>query len=132
MADVLGIASSITALIGSVVTVIRYIEAVKNAPKERDQLLRELQYLEIYLPPIEKLILLSSEDDPWLATLQQSHGRFKEISVLLEGLKKKLEAELTKGRRLCWPFTKESVADDLNKIERFKTTIIFTGLYKTL
>lgn len=98
---------------------------MKDAPKERDKLSRELRYLDIYLPPIKNLISYSSDDDPWLVTLQQSRHRFKKISVILDGLKKKLRDESAKRPwRLRWPFTKENVADDLSRIKRFKTFIL--------
>ncbi len=122
MAD---IASSIPSLLGKLGIVVQYLKDVKGAPKERDKLLRELRYLDIYLPPIKNLISYSSDDDPWLVTLQQSHHRFKKISAILDWLKKKLLDESVKRPwKLRWPFTKEDVADDLSKIKRFKTFIL--------
>ncbi|PBK68311.1 hypothetical protein ARMSODRAFT_214322 [Armillaria solidipes] len=122
MAD---IASSIPGLIRNIDTVVGYLKRVDDAPKERDRLLRELHYLDIYLPPIKNLINYSSNDDPWLVTLQQSHHRFKKISAILDWLKEKLLDESVKRRwKLRWPFTKEDVADDLYRIKRFKTFIL--------
>ncbi|SJL14355.1 uncharacterized protein ARMOST_17811 [Armillaria ostoyae] len=122
MAD---IASSIPSLLGKLDIVVQYLKDVNDAPKERDKLLKELHYLDIYLPPIKNLISYSSDGDPWLATLEQSHHRFKKISAILDWLKEKLLDESVKRRwRLRWPFTKEDVADDLYRIKRFKTFIL--------
>ncbi|KAK0215986.1 hypothetical protein EDD85DRAFT_441539 [Armillaria nabsnona] len=122
MAD---IASSIAGLIRNIDTVVGYLKDVKDAPKERDKLSRELRYLDIYLPPIKNLISYSTDDDPWVVTLQQSHHRFKKISAILDGHKKKLRDESAKRPwKLRWPFTKENVADDLSRIKRFKTFIL--------
>ncbi|KAK0485415.1 hypothetical protein EDD18DRAFT_1335921 [Armillaria luteobubalina] len=127
MALVLGIASSITALIQNTVTVINYLKDVKNAPKERDELLRELQYLEICLTALKKTTQLSTKNDPWLVTLQQLHDGSKALLTLLEGLKMRLEPESSRSKgslqRMFWTITRESVKDDLSKIEHFKTLI---------
>lgn len=45
MAEAIGVASSITALIDVSVSVIKYLKDLKEAPKERDDLLNELSGL---------------------------------------------------------------------------------------
>ncbi|KAK0459918.1 hypothetical protein IW261DRAFT_1614918 [Armillaria novae-zelandiae] len=127
MAEILGIASSVTALVKNTATVIKYLKDIKNAPKERDELQRELQYLEICLTALERTTQLSTEDDPWLQTLDRLQDMFKELLELLDGLKKRLEPESSWSKRslqrMVWTITRESVKDDLSKIERFKTLI---------
>ncbi|KAK0477539.1 hypothetical protein IW261DRAFT_1366693, partial [Armillaria novae-zelandiae] len=128
MAEILGIASSITTLIENTVTVIKYLKDVKNAPKERDELQRELQYLEICLTALERTTQLSTEDDPWLQTLDRLQDMFKELLELLQGLKKRLAPESAglKGslQRIVWTMTRKSITDDLSRIEHFKTLIV--------
>ncbi|KAK0474363.1 hypothetical protein IW261DRAFT_1610544 [Armillaria novae-zelandiae] len=137
MAEILGIASSITTLIENTVTVIKYLKDVKNAPKERDELQRELQYLEVCLTALERTTQLSTKDDPWLQTLEQlRNGAFQEFLELLKGLKTRLKAGSTQFkrilRRMDWTMTKEGVMEDLGKIERFKSLIVIAGQHDNL
>ncbi|KAK0184878.1 hypothetical protein F5146DRAFT_1006295 [Armillaria mellea] len=106
-------------------TVVGYLRRIDDAPKECSKLSRELHYLEIYLPPIKDLIDYSRDNNPWLATLQRSHHRFKKISAIVDRLKDKLlDAVLRWPSKRRWPFTKEDVADYLCRIARFKTFIL--------
>ncbi len=139
MAEVLGVASSVTALIGNIVTFTKYVKDVKNAPEEITQFLKELEHLEIYLTALGRFIQLSTEEDPWLKTLKQlfappvaapgaaPDGLFKELEELLDGLKEKVRNDSPQWKmvkkRLLWT-TKTSVEDDLKKIERFKTLVM--------
>ncbi|KAK0219050.1 hypothetical protein IW262DRAFT_1462672 [Armillaria fumosa] len=128
MAAVIGIASSISALIKNTVTVINYLKDVKHASKERNNFLKELQYLEIYLTALEKTTQLSTKDDPWLKTVQRLHNGFKELLELLDRLKMRLKPESSWRkrilRRIDWTLVRESVMVDLSTIERFKTLIM--------
>ncbi|KAK0472441.1 hypothetical protein IW261DRAFT_1570795 [Armillaria novae-zelandiae] len=128
MATPLGIASAVSTLLGNIVTLIDYVKDVKNAPEEITQCLKELQYLRIYLSAIKELIPLSTKDDPWLETLQQLHGPFQELTELLKGLNERLKGASPGwkrgAKRLLWTFTKQSVDDDLKKIERFKSLVM--------
>ncbi|KAK0485437.1 hypothetical protein EDD18DRAFT_703042 [Armillaria luteobubalina] len=138
MAEVLGIASSITALIENTVTVINYLKDVKNAPKERDEFLTELQHLETCLSGLKLTIQRSTKDNPWLATLQQFHDSdgFKQLLDLLDGLKMKLKPGSSwlkrMWRRMNWTVVKDSVMDDLSRIECFKSLILIAGQHDNL
>ncbi len=136
MAEALGVASSVTTLIGNIVTLIKYVKDVINAPEEITQFLKELAHLEIYLSTLRDLTQLSTEEDPWLKTLKQlfaapgaaPDGLFKELEELLNGLKEKVRNDPPQWKRvkkrLLWTLTKTSVEDDLKKIERFKTLVM--------
>ncbi|KAK0474367.1 hypothetical protein IW261DRAFT_552960 [Armillaria novae-zelandiae] len=129
MADVaLGLTSSVTVLIQNITTAIKCVKNVHDAPKEIVQFLAELQYTEIYLSTLGGLIKLSSRDEPWTETLQQLHGPFQELTELLKGLNRKLGSGSPGWKegtaRLLWTFTKQSVDDDLEKIERLKTLVM--------
>ncbi|KAK0219067.1 hypothetical protein IW262DRAFT_1298166 [Armillaria fumosa] len=136
MAEVIGIVSSVTALIQNSVTVISYLQDIKNAPKERDELLRELQHLKICLTTLKETTQLSTKEDPWLVILQQLHDRFKELRELLDGLKMRLKAGSSRlkriMRRMDWTITRESVMEYLSRIERFKTLIMIAGQHDHL
>ncbi|KAK0215938.1 hypothetical protein EDD85DRAFT_439120 [Armillaria nabsnona] len=140
MAEVLGIASSVTTLIGNIVTFTKYVKDARHAPEEITQFLKELAPLEIYLTALRDIIQLSTEEDPLSKTLEQLFappvdalsaapvGLFKELQELLDGLKKKVEYNPPQWnkvkKRLLWTLTKTSVEDDLKKIERFKTLVM--------
>ncbi len=140
MAEVLGVASSVTALIGNIVTFTKYVKDVKDAPEEITQFSKELAHLEIYLTALRGLIQHSTEEDPWLKTLKQlfappvdapgaaPDGLFKELEELLDGLKEKVNNDPPQWKmvkkRLLWTLTKTSVEDDLKKTERFKTLVM--------
>ncbi|KAK0439022.1 uncharacterized protein EV420DRAFT_1651169 [Desarmillaria tabescens] len=114
MAEALGITSSITALIGNVTTVIKYVKGIKKVPEECTKLLMELKH---------------TDKDPWLATLLKLGDTFTKLTEILDGLKKKLEDAWRKKRhRVKWPFTKGDIKEDLRKIERIKTLIMRLSL----
>ncbi|PBK87745.1 hypothetical protein ARMGADRAFT_938576 [Armillaria gallica] len=128
MAEALGIVSSIITLIETSHTIVEYLKDVKEAPKERNKLSKELSTLEIHLGAMNQLTQIEDADDPWLATVQRLSGPFAQLDVLLKGLKKKLKPASdgigkTK-QRLLWKFSKESVEDALKKIERIKSLVI--------
>ncbi|KAK0465807.1 hypothetical protein IW261DRAFT_1427010 [Armillaria novae-zelandiae] len=136
MGEVLGIASSITALIENIVTVIKHLKDVKNAPKERDDFLMELQHLEVCLISLELTIQRSTKDNLWLRTLDRLQDMFKEFLELLDGFKIKLKAGSSRLkkflRRMDWTMTKESVMEDLGRIARFRNFILFAELKDSL
>ncbi|PBK81206.1 hypothetical protein ARMGADRAFT_812790, partial [Armillaria gallica] len=147
MAEALGIASSITALIEASTAVIGYLKAVKDAPKERKTLLAEISDLKdsllkvkpltapLSVPPftvpfIVPLTLTLSltrpalADDPWLATMQTLSKPFARLTVLLNDLQKELEPASSGKKRFLWKFEKENVEDALKEIERIKSLMV--------
>ncbi|KAK0445032.1 uncharacterized protein EV420DRAFT_1648548 [Desarmillaria tabescens] len=130
MAEVQGIHTSITALIQSCRTLTHCLKDIKDAPKECDKLLRELQYLSIYLTTVETQTQLLTENDPWFATLQQLNYSFNETAELLSGMEKRLKATSPAWkmivRNLPWTLSEE-VAEDLRIIEQMKYLIMVAG-----
>ncbi|KAK0219022.1 hypothetical protein IW262DRAFT_1558972 [Armillaria fumosa] len=135
------IVSSVVGAIQNIVTVLKYAKDVQNAPEDIARCLNELNLLKIYLGTIHNLITREQppeSDGPWLETLKQlfaprvdaPDGLFKDLEELLAKLKKDLNNDPPRPRwlkrsktRLLWTLTKTSVAEDLQKIERFKTLI---------
>ncbi len=133
MADAVGVASSVSAFIKNILTLINYVKDVYNAPDEIAQSLKELTYLRTYLSAVDELISRSTENGAWLKTLKQldenpSNSVFNELMKLLEELDKKLRVAPPQWKivkkRLLWTLTKTSVEEDLKKIERLKTLIM--------
>ncbi|PBK85135.1 hypothetical protein ARMGADRAFT_1018177 [Armillaria gallica] len=147
MAEALGIASSITALIEASTAVIGYLKAVKDAPKERKTLLAEISDLKdsllkvkpltapLSVPPFTVPLIIpltltlsltgpALADDPWLATMQTLSKPFARLTVLLNDLQKELGPASSGMKRLLWKFEKESVEDALKEIERIKSLMV--------
>ncbi|KAK0219365.1 hypothetical protein EDD85DRAFT_961104 [Armillaria nabsnona] len=126
--EAVGLASAIVSLVELAHITVKYLKDVKEAPKERDGLSKELSNLVIYLTTVNQLTQTAAAGDPWLATVQRLSDPFVQLGVLLNDLKKKLEpASDGMGKmkqRLSWKFSKESVEDALRKIERIKTLVI--------
>ncbi|KAK0216580.1 hypothetical protein EDD85DRAFT_436907 [Armillaria nabsnona] len=124
MAEVLGVVSSIVTLIEISYTFIEYLKDVKEAPKECNELFNELSDLTHCLSEVKPLTEKATDDDPWLATMQELSGPFARLEMLLDGLKNELELASSGMKRLLWKFKKESVEDALKKIERIKSLVI--------
>ncbi|KAK0432044.1 hypothetical protein EV421DRAFT_1911347 [Armillaria borealis] len=126
--EAVGLASAIVSLVELAHITVKYLKDVKEAPKERDELSKELSNLAIYLMAVNQLTQTAAAGDPWLATVQRLSDPFVQLGVLLNDLKKKLEpASDGMGKmkqRLLWKFSKESVEDALKKIERIKSLVI--------
>ncbi|KAK0435991.1 hypothetical protein EV421DRAFT_1739854 [Armillaria borealis] len=133
MADAVGVASSVTAFIKNILTLINYVKDVYNTPAEISQFLKELKFLKIYLSAVDELISRSTENGPWLKTLKQLDNNppdsvFNELMKLLEELDGKLRVTPPQWKmvkkRLLWTLTKTSVEEDLKRIERLKTLVM--------
>ncbi|KAK0472466.1 hypothetical protein IW261DRAFT_1570822 [Armillaria novae-zelandiae] len=107
--EAVGLASAIVSLVELAHITVKYLKDVKDAPKERDELSKQLSNLAIYLT----------------ATHPNGGGR---RPLACYGAKIKLEpASDGMGRmkqRLFWKFSKESVEDTLKKIERIKSLVV--------
>ncbi|KAK0439023.1 uncharacterized protein EV420DRAFT_1486485 [Desarmillaria tabescens] len=128
MAEALGIASSIITLVDAAHIIVSYLKDVKKTPKEHDKLSKELSNLAIYLNVVDQLTRMVDAGDPWLVMVQRLSGPFMQLDVLLKDIKKKLEpASDGMGKmkqRLLWKFSKESIEDALERIERIKSLMI--------
>lgn len=126
--EAVGLASAIVSLVELAHITVKYLKDVKEAPKERDELSKELSNLMIYLTTVNQLTQTATAGDPWLGTVQRLSDPLVQLGALLNDLKKKLEpASDGMGKmkqRLLWKFSKESVEDALKKIERIKSLVI--------
>lgn len=98
MVEALGVVSSITALIEVSTIVIKHLNAVKEAPKERDELLNELSDLVHWLSKVLPLTISPTvppslsdaaiAGDPWLTTMWVLSSPFARLVTLLDDLKR--------------------------------------------
>ncbi len=148
MAEALGIASSIVALVDVSWTIFKYLKDVKEAPKERDSLSTELSGLVLWLNEVKLFTDAAQPNDPWLVTMERLSGPVVQLTALLKDLRKEfklapngtpekvIKPGMTKAKsrllgkvteathRVLWKFKKESVEDALKKIERIKSLMI--------
>ncbi|KAK0216579.1 hypothetical protein EDD85DRAFT_436865 [Armillaria nabsnona] len=120
--------TSITVLTQKSRAVIKYLKDVKEAPKECNELLRELRHIEIHLSTVKIVTLLSTAGDPWLMILPQLNEPFKELTDLLHGIEKGLKVTSLWWKRMAprlqWTFPGESAQEDVRKIEAIGSLIM--------
>ena len=128
-----GAAASVLQFIGMAGKAIKYINDIKNAPRERGRLVQELNSLYGILIELECRVdeAKMNGDDKWLTGLNSLTVKFGPIERLGDALnsivdKIKLASKTkTVGRTFIWPFAKKEIAEILEQIERQKSTISF-------
>ena len=129
----IGAGASVLQLIGAAGKAIKYINDIKNAPRERFRLVQELNSLYGILIELESRVdeAKINGDDEWLSGLNSLTVKFGPIEQLGAALnsivdKVKLASKIkTVGRTLIWPFAKKEIAEILEQIDRQKSTINF-------
>ena len=129
----IGAAASVLQLIGVAGKAIKYINDIKNAPRERFRLVQELNTLYEILIELEIRVdeAKMNGDDKWLSGLNSltvKFGLIEQLGAALNSIvdKIKLASKIkTVGRTLIWPFAKKEIAEIVEQIERQKSTINF-------
>ena len=130
MADPLSLTASIIAVIDLTSKVVKYLNDVKNASKERAKCAIEAAYLQSLLLNLRFRIEEESSSELWLTTvksLSSENGPLDEYKQALKELERKLEPEDNALKRaataLAWKFSKEEIENILSKMERLKSLI---------
>ena len=132
MAEALGVAASIIAIIQLTGTVVQYISDVKDASKDGDRLLTELRTISVFLP-ILKDAADRAQSEPggqWMTTIRSlgvPNGPLSQFKLALETLARQLEPVVgwrKRARALVWPFKEKEVKDILGTIERQKSLFL--------
>ncbi|KAJ3864159.1 hypothetical protein EV359DRAFT_81687 [Lentinula novae-zelandiae] len=126
MATALGVASAIYSLADLTYKSICYIRSVKNAPKEAQDVARELQAMNVYLSDLKDLVKSGGENKPWaesLYRLDADGGSFTRLFVLLTTLSQKIKKPKSRWlkfkNRTMWPIIgKEEVENLIQSIRR--------------
>ena len=127
--EAVGFAVAISGLIDATTKGIQYLNDVKNAPKERAKLAREVASLLPLLMDLSDQVEDTKSTDPWFGGLQSlggDHGPLMEFKEAMEELavKSKPAAGIKKiPRSLCWTLDKNEVNSLLSRVERLKTRI---------
>ena len=126
---VVGLAAGIVQLIGATTKAIKYLNDVKNAPKDRATLAREATSLLALLTDLRYRLEEAKSTDPWFTgvrSLGVEGGPLDQFKEVMEELARKLKSEggIKKlGRSLLWTLDKNDIDSVLSKIERLKTLV---------
>lgn len=131
----IGAGASLIQLINTAAQVIKYMNEIKNAPKERIRLARELGSLYSVLVDLEGRLeeCENEKENEWvggLKSLAVAHGPMEQLDTALSHILRKLKPIVGSrfkqiGKTLAWPFTKKEIEQILSQIERHKSTINF-------
>lgn len=132
MAEALGTAASIIAVLNLAGTVVKYLTSVHNAPKERENVFREISSITSVLFLVQGHSERGCNDEE--STLSSSARSLGTPGGPLEQFKAALETLAYKfsprgvvkrvGRVLLWPFEKGEIAELLLSLERLKTRFL--------
>ena len=127
MAEAIGVAGSIIAILRLTGVVVRYLNDVKDASKDCSKLMVEISCTSGILLGLKAVVeSLEAEEAAWYTTIRSldaSSGPLNQLSSTLERLSKHLKplVGLRKaGRSLIWPFKKGEIKGIL---ERQKTLL---------
>lgn len=123
MAEALGVAGSIVSLVDLAAKVSKLLREAKNTREDAKQLADEILSLSSLLEPLSTAaeasqILQTSDSD----RISQLVHDFREM---LEQLRGKLDGTHWRSlkAKITWPFKKEDILSQIQKIERMKATI---------
>ncbi|KAH0534081.1 hypothetical protein FGG08_007315 [Glutinoglossum americanum] len=128
---VVGLAASIVQLINATTKAIKYLNDVKEAPKDRARLAREATSLLALLIDLRYRVEEAESTDPWFAgvcSLGVEGGPLEQFKKAIEELAEKLKPEggMRKfGKALLWTLDKNEIGNTLSRIERLKTLVGF-------
>ena len=125
MAEALGIASSIIAILDLSSKIVGYAKAVSGADEERQKFARELSILEDILRRLQTKLESHGQSQSSQA-INLLWAPVKEMEQLLQTLEKKLpKTRNAQSSRLLWPWTHEEVVSTLNTTTRCMSYIHF-------
>ncbi|KAJ7453109.1 hypothetical protein FB451DRAFT_1565664 [Mycena latifolia] len=126
MAEIVGLVASVLQLVNVVASARFYIKHFRDAPKDQQRLLGEIQNLEPLIRELDKRIT-RNQMYGWIHGLQEFQEPLLQLKATMERLNKKLDSAgfSNFSGRLTWPvWGKEDIEDGLNTIERSKSLLI--------
>ena len=123
----IGLAGVIVQLLATTSKVIKYVNEVIDAPKEKSSLASEAANLMPLLMTLKQRVETTSSKDPWFSSVQLlglPRGPLTELQVSMEKLGGTLKLRKKKlSGRLLWPSDQKECITLLAKIERVKSLI---------
>ena len=129
MAEVLGILSSVIAIVGFTKNIIDYLQDVDNCTQDQIDLINELSRLRTLLLILQRRLQDAVSGDPWfdgVRSLGGGNGPLVQLQSDLARLELKLRPVAGARRliaRLWWSFRKAEIGGIISRIERLKTDV---------
>jgi hypothetical protein len=126
----IGLVANIIQLIDATTTAIKYLNDVKDAPKDRATLAREAANLLVLLMDLRCKVEEAEPTDPCfigVRSLGVKGGPLDQFKEAMENLAKEMKPQTgvkKLGKTLLWTLDKNNISDILSKIERLKTLVI--------
>ncbi|MCJ1385533.1 hypothetical protein MMC17_008656 [Xylographa soralifera] len=121
--SVIGLVAALLQLIDVTAQTIRYINEVKDAPKQRGRLAREASGLLMLLTDLRYRVEEIDESSAWFAGVRSLENPLQLFKVDLENIAYKLRPRNTLRTAFGWPFEEKQINAILVKIERTKTLV---------
>ena len=128
-ASAVGLVASIATLIEVAFKTCKYLNDVKEAPKQRAALGREVSSLLPLLMDLQYKVEESGDEQHWLVRLGELNGEERPLYQLRDALgtlSKKLEVSASRNgfvKSLRWPLERKEADQNLSLIERIKSRI---------
>jgi hypothetical protein len=124
MADVVSLIASVLQLVDAVAKGRRYIQDFRDAPKDQQRLLLEVQNLDSLLKALDTRV--KNNGAQRTGGMQEIEGSLIDLKGMMERLTKKLDPKDIAhiSSRLTWSlWRKEDVQEAMDAIERFKSLV---------
>jgi hypothetical protein len=121
-----GLAASIVQILNATTKTIKYLNDVKDAPKERSRLALEATRLLVLLTDLRYRVDEVRATDPLLTAVGSLGEPLEQFKEAIETLKRKLKPKTgvrKLGTALLWSLDKKEIDDVLSQIERLKSLI---------
>ena len=129
-ASVLGVVATIQQLISFIGKILVYLNDVKDAPKERENIALEANNIQALLMRLKyRLDNLQGLQLSWTAAVEslgEKHGPLEQFQATMESLAQSVKKDTgvkKLGKRLTWSLDRGKIKDILSKIERFKSLV---------
>lgn len=130
MAEALGLATSVVAIIEAAGKIIKLLKDMKDAQEERRTILASLSSTRAILISLRDLLDISNAQDPWYINarqLDEPGGPLEQFRTLLTNIEVKLippgSTAQKMRQRIMWMIDKDEVQHVLNGMERIKSLI---------
>ncbi len=124
-----GLAAAIIQLMDATMMAIKYLNDVKDAPKDRSKIARDATSLMVLLTDLRYRVEETDSTDPWFTgvrLLGVDGGPLDQFKEALDDLARRLKPKTgikKLGKMLIWTLDKKNIDDILDSIERLKTLV---------
>lgn len=124
-----GLVAAIIQLMDATMMAIKYLNDVKDAPKDRSKIARDATSLMVLLTDLRYRVEETDSTDPWFTgvrLLGVDGGPLDQFKEALDDLARRLKPKTgikKLGKMLIWTLDKKNIDDILDSIERLKTLV---------